>query len=381
MLTENLNKCFGGEYVRILETTKERQGCIKSAVRELLDIYSTKVLVSKITATSSPQAISSNCHQIMHEIGKETFLRSDGNIETALSQCAYVCGGGCLHGVVAQAMENKVGQKLADSEDLAHASIQDLEKEGSKYCLTSGQEGDRLNMRESFCHALGHLIFINVQNPYRAVAECEKMTKDKKYRRSCYYGVFMEFVGGADSFGSRSLRVSSASDLGYISQCLGFKSFQRKECFRAALYPQAIANSSTISPEKRAGTFIQVCRVLPLPQDRTTCFVWFGAYSLGGSFKNNLTKDEDMCNLLKEGSEQGSCVSGQAAHIAYTKSNTAALDFCDAKDEQTISTCYRVLIEAEMFTQSNITPFCKKSKYFDLCMKSFEEYRQETPLN
>ena len=49
MLMENLNKCFAGEYVRILETTKERQGCIKSAVRELLDIYSTKVLVSKIT--------------------------------------------------------------------------------------------------------------------------------------------------------------------------------------------------------------------------------------------------------------------------------------------------------------------------------------------
>ena len=44
MLMENLNKCFAGEYVRILETTKERQGCIKSAVRELLDIYSTKVL-------------------------------------------------------------------------------------------------------------------------------------------------------------------------------------------------------------------------------------------------------------------------------------------------------------------------------------------------
>lgn len=368
---KGLDQCFEGVHLKALETTKERHDCIKIKVSSLLDSYSAKSLVETVMSPQTSQVIKNNCHQIMHEVGKQTLERSKGDIEVAIQSCSSGCGGGCFHGVVAQAVEDRAGGKVVDSEDLAHANMQELEKEGEKYCSDTLE--DSFSFKESLCHALGHIIFMNLQDPNQSVVECDKIAKEKNQKRACYYGLFMEFVGGADSFSSQKIKIFSKAETGYISQCLGFEELSKKQCFRAVLKVQAVANNDLLPAEKRAQTFIHVCKVLSV-EDASTCFFWFGVFSMSGDFENSSIKNREMCNLLVEDSEKESCTVGQANFVMSTedKDNKEVFKYCDSKSESLMKVCYKAIFKVKLFTKSNVSILCKSSKNFNICVQTFQ---------
>ena len=119
--------------------------CLRSTIENLLSYLPTKDVQAYTVATTSPESVRNNCHQIGHIIGAETYKQFK-QLDLALSQCSSACTFACTHGAVGAGVMDELGETYPD-EDIAHAGDKTIAKIGSQYCEES----------VPLCHGIGHL--------------------------------------------------------------------------------------------------------------------------------------------------------------------------------------------------------------------------------
>lgn len=360
-----LNNCFSKTSASPA-TFNPDDRCLKKSVDTLLETYSTSELMSYIVASTAPYAIISNCHDVAHVIGQETFIKS-GNMEVALNQCSGKCNYGCTHGVIAAGVAKSFGAKYLD-EDIAHANLAMIEQLGAKYCFP----------HSLLCHPIGHVLYIKTQDIESALQSCEKIAEGTSIE-PCYGGVFMEAAGGTDVF-IKSATPSDRKDNDYAYPCNAVSPQYRHACFQyLPNFQKQLFAKNEVSLDAQFGIMRDVCQSFPDTKYRSDCFFGIGYLfirPIPDTTKPNL-RDPALCDTLS-GIDQDSCIVGVAFMGALSERRQYALNYCNARsDKRQVVLCYNVMFQTMKdynVIDETILAECDSSNSPDACRKQHAAY-------
>ena len=285
--------------------------CLRQKIDTLLQRASTKEIMGYLVASTSPGVVRGHCHEIAHVLGQETFARSS-SLENALFQCTGQCRQGCTHGVIGAAVEKELGETYND-EDVAHASAQELAQIGGKYCANGA----------SYCHAIGHLLYINTPNYKSAIDGCAAIGGGS--REDCWRGVYMESAGSIDSL-VFSTSTPHTDDYAYpcdhapkevAHACYEYLSMFQERSFFAA----HIKDTPT-----RLKVMIQTCTALAEP-NRSYCFEGLGFVGRS-TFGGSMAETSSVCDSLATLSDRNACTLGMVHTLIDTDNAKRAVTYC-----------------------------------------------------
>ena len=191
--------------------------CLDQLFREALSKHSTIDLLQLVQrfGAEDPE-LRSDCHPIVHAIGRETF-RIKGNIHESFAACDQTCHSGCYHGSVERFLRGESIYAQIDK----HPSAAELRQKASAAC----DPNMPLRLHFQCLHGLGHaLLFFSRYQLLQSLEACDVLSEDWS-RNSCYGGVFMENVFNA----MPEARDLSPTDYHY--PCSKLNPRYRSECY------------------------------------------------------------------------------------------------------------------------------------------------------
>lgn len=303
-LIKNHNDC---------EITKQRRNyinCMVAKNKDFVEVRGISELVNAVQKINSEKKVdlvgSINCHDMMHSLGKAAGLYMK-SLDTAITECLPLCGGGCFHGV----LEGK------------YSSSPDMKEFVSEACLFTKD----VKKSEAHCyHGLGHAVAVQVGDIDSAFEYCDYAIEEG--RLGCGSGAFMELYSG-DGF-----------DLGKIPEnvpkwCKTFDNVYAEVCWLSAGYfrtGNSYLNSigiNTALPENEA---IYNCSSAPSDDLRFGCVYTFGdnIYNIA---KEDHKKINEICMRFDSGLV-GWCLKG-AAHSAKRNhsSENLHIELCETNGD------------------------------------------------
>src|SRR3989344_4425679 len=118
------------------------------------------------------------CHQFGHVVGREVYKRT-GDLEKAMNECVYGCGGACFHGTVEAAFLERLGIDPESAPDI-HPDEEQILANAKEICRNA-----------TMCHGIGHMLFQLYNSFDEPLAICADIAKGVP-REDCYWGVFMD---------------------------------------------------------------------------------------------------------------------------------------------------------------------------------------------
>jgi hypothetical protein len=356
-----LNNCFSDASVM----GGPNDECLKKSVETLLQTYSTKDLMNYVVASTSPNAVITYCHDAAHIIGEEAFIET-GSVESAIRQCSRQCNLGCIHGVIAAAVAKDMGQKYLN-EDIAHADPATIKKLAAKYCVSG------------LCHAIGHLLYIGLQNYGAALDSCHTIDVSNT-SESCYQGVFMEAVGGSEAF-VKSTTTSQRKKDDYAYPCDSVAAPYQHACFVYLMdFQRQLFTKNNVADDAQFNIVRDACESFTSKKTRSDCFVGIGynfIRSVTGKGYSNSPHSPLKCDALS-GTDQDSCIVGFALQNALFDRYISAINYCsDRTDEKRISLCYDVVFQTmknAAFTDGAVYARCDSSEAPAVCRKEYATY-------
>ncbi|HUO50658.1 MAG TPA: hypothetical protein VMU25_03820 [Candidatus Paceibacterota bacterium] len=347
--------------------------CSREKIAGLLTQYSTAELMTNISTGTLP-AFFNGCHQVSHLVGEETYKKA-GNLENALAQCTNACSFGCIHGAVGAAVADILGTEYPD-EDIAHASLSEIEKIGSKYCVN-----------KSICHAIGHILFINANDFTTSLNACDRVASGA-FKDQCYQGVFMQGVGDIPDAlilgDAPSQKTTTTGDLAY--PCDSVAEPYRHACFMyLPQYENLIFQQKGIdSISDKFTAAAHVCTMFA-GTDRSQCFEGIGqdsnppgTYTPLGIFTASSTEVIARCDSLPTHADTQSCLLGRVSIMMQFDQTKDAADVCSTVATEDQSVCYNALFQFNGTMNAYVNPpsICANAFNTRLCLDKYQEYLQ-----
>ena len=335
--------------------------CLREVVGTLLATHSTRELMSYIVASSSPAIVTDNCHPIGHIIGEQTF-KEVGTLEGALSLCPNSCRSACTHGALGAGVTATLGEVYPD-EDIAHASIKEIGKIGSRYCSRS----------VPLCHGIGHVLFVNTRNYRDASAVCQEISTGFS-REACYQGVFMEAAGGNDSLSLGAADASSKPN-DYTYPCATMALLYQHACFQllGEFQNELFKQHGIEATSTRTGFAVDACRSFT-GASRAYCFE-----GMGVQWKLFTSEDKapTLCEKLDTVSDRQSCTIGIASTETYQFNWRSLTTYCDnILESDRRSMCYNTAFE--IMGAAGTKPYwtiamCQRNES-NMCARAYKKY-------
>jgi hypothetical protein len=285
--------------------------CMSSVVRSLLRSQSPEQILDLITSSRSTAQLRSNCHELGHIVGIETF-RAYQSFEAALAVCPSTCSDSCQHGALGEAL---VTESNAAYGNIGHMPLPQLVSMASRLCSTALAP----------CHAVGHVIQLRTEDFRKSLDLCARVGGD--YKTDCYNGVYMETIGGKLSmqFGTSTLAFPSDDPL---YPCDDIASPYRRSCYK---FLSAILRSRfSLSAQEAADRTKSLCATLS-GHDRSLCFERYGNHGgisdgtpeLYDNIKNN-------CASLLNADDRLACSQGIVFRLRYYKRAAELESYCSS---------------------------------------------------
>lgn len=317
----------------------EQLTCIEDEVTNILRHKSTSVIIDEISYSNPASVVARECHSITHVLGV-TLFRSLNNTEEALRQCTPGCNAGCSHGVLAASFLN-VGDRDQNSGSMFdHVETKDPQFIIDTYCTS-------LNG----CHGAGHLLALKTKDVATSLSWCDRASQ-AQFKDSCFKGVFMESIGGQDSFSF----LSSDDERDIIfPDCRAIGTQYRAACFQyLPLTTTYLLPLTTNVSSVEQATIIKLCNSLP-SDERAQCYQGIG---------NAYSQVVGLCRIFPVQEDRIACSRGTAERILHFDANpTSWFSYCASISEPLRkSDCYKIV-----FTYASSHPLFTSSTKEALC--------------
>jgi hypothetical protein len=283
---------------------REEARCMEPFWAEYLKTHTTRegLAILQCYGNADP-SIAASCHPVAHAIGRQTFV-VQGTIEKSFAQCDQTCIAGCFHGVMERFLRG-------DADPEGHITLAELEAKAATACSPSLAQPVRFQC----LHGLGHAIEYYTGYSLRpSLTVCDALP-DAWSQSSCWGGVFMENIVGADP----QLRDLSPTDFHY--PCDAVDDNYKEQCY---LIQTSRMTEMGLSPEqillecRNAGAWRGTC-IQSMGRDLSTVAV---------------AGDDRGCAAVCEkgvGSDRVSCMTGVIySAVDNTWSGRYAMPFCPA---------------------------------------------------
>lgn len=339
VLTDSLTSCFETHDSTVIDA------CLKKTVRDLVKISTTKDLMDFIVATTTPTAVSSQCHLVAHAIGEETLIKT-GSLEDTLTACTPACGYGCEHGAIAAQVAKEFGE-VYPGEELAHADATELIAIGTSYC-----ERDPV-----MCHGIGHIARINVDTLTESLQVCDSVATKYQSRDACYRGSFMEDIG-SQAFAPKTT-ITPSKNYGY--PCNTLPAPYLHACYmQIADYQHTLFVQNGVPQAAQTDIMKKVCdRVKGAARDY--CYFGIGykiTFGLGED-KTLRKADPAVCGSLR-GYDYVSCIEGVAFGYMTRTRYQEAIQHCDAQTDSydVRKKCFGIIFTDGTLALDDVAPEC-----------------------
>lgn len=327
-----LEQCFS-------KRSSERPTCIEHEVSNILKYKSASVFINEISYSNPASVVTRECHSITHVLGV-TLFRSLNNTEEALRQCTPGCNAGCSHGVLAASFLNFGNPDQNPESIFDHVATKDPLYIINTYCTSINN-----------CHAAGHLLALTTKDVTTSLSWCDHASQ-AQFKDSCFKGVFMESIGGQDSF---SFLSSDAERDIIFPDCRTIGTQYRATCFQylPLTAPYLLLLTINISSVEQS-TIIKLCNSLP-SDERAQCYQGIG---------NAYSQVVGLCRIFPAQEDRIACSRGTAERILHFDANpTSWFSYCVSISEPPRkSDCYKIV-----FTYASSHPLFTSSTKEALC--------------
>ena len=278
--------------------------CWRTYYQQLVEQKSPQEALADIKVQyESNSYIYTNCHQIIHVVGRAAGKKY-GDLAEAYRNGNDFCWSGYYHGVV-EAVAYDSGP------DEFVAKINDICK--------SLRDSDKYQFSHYNCvHGLGHgLMAIQGNELFTSLRSCDQI-KDSWERESCYGGVFMENIM-SEINPDHTTEYLKDDDLLYPCNAV-------EEKYAYQCYQMQTSHALKVVGYDFAKVF-QLCTTVAVPND-TTCFKSLGR-DASGSTISDAPKTKDICMMGPTVEAKRYCVIGAALDfVSYHHNDQPALAFC-----------------------------------------------------
>jgi hypothetical protein len=296
----------------------EEARCMEPFWADYLKTHTTKDALALLQCyADADPLIRSSCHPVSHAIGRQTFV-VHGTIDSSFAACDQTCIAGCYHGVMERFLRG-------DSDSQGVISLSEIQAKAVTACAPTLKNPYKFQC----LHGLGHAIMYYTGYSLKpSLTVCDALSEDWD-RRSCWGGVFMENIVGADS----SLRDLSPTDYQYPCDSVDPK--YGNECYMiqtSRMTEMGLGTPEILKECQKAGQWRPIC-----------------IQSMGRDLSNMVFSDSPraaaaLCEL-GEGEDRASCTRG----IVYTLVDNTwdarfAMPFCTAyANEVDVETCFEIV--------------------------------------
>ena len=353
---QQINK---SEFLSIKECFSGEEDSINACFEEFIGSYGEGKTISQLlsdleTSRSLDTQLESNCHPIVHAIGRLAYKR-EGNIGDAFESCDLTCHSGCYHGVMERLFFTE--EELASGEH--HLTYNDLQEKIPGICDRDKFTNFSTSIQFQCLHGLGHAILYSLEYDLEtALKSCDLLVTEYE-KSSCHGGVIMENVTAFDKE-KRDLKKNDP-----LYPCNKLESKYMNSCYLMQTSVMLEYGMSTKEIAEKCAT---------VDTYGSTCFV-----SLGRDLSNqvrigNTESVVEACEIYSE-KYVHDCIKGTIyALIDNTWSGEFAYGFCNRLKNENMNFCYQASNEylknvhekSIADVKSNCNQFAKEGK--DICI-------------
>jgi hypothetical protein len=285
--------------------------CYRRVAKGALGSLSAHDFLALILSQEKTSALQKRCHQIEHIVAMETYKRVR-SLEDTIQQCQIGgCGNGCVHGALAAHVQASLGNEH-DGFEFAHADVPQLKQLAKRFCADDG----------AFCHGMGHLLQLGVQNTPAALAAC-KQSAPQLMLVDCYAGVFMEAAQSYGAFSFASAKKGGVLHKGNPYDCEQFSGLEQRICFvHFPGHARMVAAEQGQMQSRNARLLMEQCRQIAASDARASCYFGFG-------FSEGM---QEVCDHIVNTNDQLHCAIGVG--IYYKKPLKDRRAFCEQLEGQ-----------------------------------------------
>lgn len=292
----------------------ERFQCFRKFYGKIISTDGVNAALADIKSRYDDPFIKSQCHQLMHVIGREAALVYP-LVSDAFSHGDGFCWSGYYHGVMEEIVAGYTPEKIA--------------KEADTFCNTiSGRKTYSFDYYNCV-HGLGHGFMSILHNDLPQSLElCDNLTGFWE-QSSCWSGVFMENII-ADEI-NHFAKYLKDDDPHYPCDIV-------KDQYKGTCYLMQTSRMLALTGEN----FLKVFELCTQAGEayRDTCYQSLGRDASGRSI-SNVERTHDTCLLGRDEREQKNCVIGAVKDfISYYHSDTQAKSLCEALPLTLQDTCF-----------------------------------------
>jgi hypothetical protein len=263
--------------------------------------------------------IKSNCHQLMHVIGRAAYAKY-GNLAEAFAHGDQFCWSGFYHGIMEQISKQKGLGYITDN---VNTICQPIAKKYGHYSFND----------YNCVHGLGHG-FMEIENEklFDALNSCDKMS-DIWDKTSCYSGVFMQNimnVQGPEAEDIATYPYLKSSQPMYPCTDLA-------EQYKGSCYLMQTSFALQVDGYDFSKVFAQCAAADTAYVD--TCYQSLGRDASGQSI-SNVEQTKTNCLLGSDLDAQTNCTIGAAKDfVSYFHSDQRAYELCQAMPVEISQIC------------------------------------------
>lgn len=302
------------------QRTQNAFPCYKKVLNGLIQKQGAESAVAFLKAHyDSSSFISTNCHQLMHVIGRTTFAKY-GNLPDAFAHGDQFCWAGFYHGII---------------EDLALQKGYDyIYNNANTICQPIADKYGPTNFNTYNCvHGMGHgFMIVDDSDLFKSLSSCDRFDGSWN-QNSCYGGVFMQNVMNVQGPDAKPLAtypyLRSAEPM---YPCTAVDDRYKGSCYLM---------QTSFALQMVGYDFSKVFSLCAgIEQVYTsTCYQSLGR-DASGSSTYNIEQARTTCLLGPSQDAQSNCVIGAVKDfISYYHSDKQAYEFCDRFPSDISKTC------------------------------------------
>lgn len=264
--------------------------CYKAKLTDIINQQSPEKATDFVKAEyDSVPYVKSNCHQLMHVIGRAAYAKYN-NLADTFAHGSQYCNGGYYHG-----LSEQLGNEKGSAYLYANANT---------ICKPIADKKGRYSFYHYNCvHGLGHA-FMEVYEGelYKSLAGCDTI-QDEWERNSCYGGVFMQNImieQSPDDSEDHESKYLKPEDPMYPCDAVDDK--YKVQCYTMQTsYALQVENYDFVK-------VFQLCDATPAPYN-TNCYISLGRDASGKTVYEP-ARTEELCamSITPEGQEY--CIYG-----------------------------------------------------------------------
>lgn len=287
--------------------------CYKQVFKSYIDQAGIKpALESLLSLSNQNDLVKASCHSLAHDLGREAYVLTQGNIGKIFKEGNTTCWSGFYHGALEKAFSRS----------------ENLPKTAAELCtVKNGVTGSFLYYQ--CLHGLGHGLAARFDNEiYQALDVCKTLA-DSYQQNSCYGGVFMENYVANPEVGHSSKYLDNNDP---IAPCNKVEQIYKYNCYQLVSIQILKLNGYNF------GQAFQTC------ESAEKDFISVCYQSVGRDISGYTAEDPVRAvNFCAEGNSiaETECIKAVVSDSVYSKSSEKNVQkICDLVNNSQKSSCY-----------------------------------------